>query len=80
MNKLEKLIAKHCPNGVEYKNLGEVCEYASFRIDANEVDESSYVGVDNLLPDKQGKTVSSYVPKEGVPLHQNGTSFLPLLL
>jgi len=27
MNKLEKLIAKLCPNGVEYKPLGEVLDY-----------------------------------------------------
>jgi type I restriction enzyme S subunit len=26
MNKIEKLIAKLCPNGVEFKKLGEVCE------------------------------------------------------
>lgn len=36
MNSLEKLIAKHCPNGVEYKPLGKVCvikngkDYKSF--------------------------------------------------
>ena len=26
MNKLEELIQKLCPNGVEYKPLGELCE------------------------------------------------------
>ncbi len=27
MNKIESLIDKLCPNGVEFRNLGEVCEY-----------------------------------------------------
>jgi type I restriction enzyme S subunit len=26
MNKIEKLIQQHCPNGVEFKELGEVCD------------------------------------------------------
>ena len=65
MTNLEKMIQELCPNGVEYKELGEVCSYASQRIDADMVNEENYVGVDNLLPDKMGKTVSSYVPKEG---------------
>ena len=26
MNKIEELIQQYCPNGVEYKDLGEVCE------------------------------------------------------
>jgi len=45
--------------------LGEVCKYATTRIDASEVGSDSYVGVDNLLPQKQGKTTSNYVPTAG---------------
>ena len=26
MNKIDELIAKYCPNGVEYRTLGEVCD------------------------------------------------------
>ena len=55
MSKLDELIAKYCPDGVEYKELKEVVEYARDRIDAGEIDENTYVGVDNLLPNKQGK-------------------------
>ena len=51
--------------GVKFKKLGEVATYGNERIDAANVDCNSYVGVDNLLPDKQGKTISSYVPNEG---------------
>lgn len=29
------------------------------------MDEFSYIGVDNLLQDKKGKTVLSYVPEVG---------------
>jgi outer membrane biosynthesis protein TonB len=27
MNKIDELIAQYCPNGVEYKKLGEVCKF-----------------------------------------------------
>ena len=65
MSKLNDLIARLCPRGVEYKPLGDIAEYGTERIDAATVDFNSYVGVDNLLPYKQGKTISSYVPTEG---------------
>ena len=51
--------------GVEWKALGDVAKYSDVRIDAAGVDESTYVGVDNLLPNRAGKTDSSYVPTEG---------------
>ena len=50
---------------VEWKALGEVVQYSKEKIDAPEVDENSYVGVDNLLQNKQGKIKSNYVPVEG---------------
>lgn len=65
MSKLERLIEELCPNGVEYKMLGEVCSYGKERIEASMVDENNYVGVDNLLPNKAGKISSNYVPKNG---------------
>lgn len=45
--------------------LEEVAQYSAYRINAAEVDENNYVGVDNLLKDKAGKTKSNYVPTEG---------------
>ena len=65
MGKLEELINALCPDGVGYKTLSDIANYSSSRIDAKEVDAQSYVGVDNLLPDKMGKIDSSYVPTEG---------------
>jgi type I restriction enzyme S subunit len=64
-NKIDKLIAKLCPQGVEFKELGEVAQYSRQRIAAADLNNENYVGVDNLLPNKQGKTKSNYVPTKG---------------
>lgn len=58
MSKLDELIAELCPNGVEYKELHEVACYSKDRLDATEINENTYVGVENLLQNKQGKTVA----------------------
>ena len=50
---------------VEWKALGDVALYASKRIEANQVTEDNYVGVDNLVQNRGGKVNSSYVPMEG---------------
>lgn len=50
---------------MEWKTLGEICHYSKDRIDASDLTESNYVGVDNLLQNLQGKTLSNYVPSEG---------------
>ena len=65
MSKLDELIQQLCPDGVEYKALGEIAKYSRERIDAKDITADTYVGVDNLLQNKQGKTSSSYVPEEG---------------
>ena len=54
MSRLDELIAELCPDGVEYKSLNQIAEYARTRIDASQVDSSNYIGVDNLLPDNEG--------------------------
>ena len=50
---------------VEWKTLGEIAHYSKDKINSSEINEYSYVGVDNLLQNKQGITISNYVPKEG---------------
>ena len=65
MTRLQKLIEQICPDGVGHKQLGEVAKYATERVDAQTVNADTYVGVDNLLPDKRGKTTSNYVPVNG---------------
>ena len=65
MSRLAELISELCPKGVPYLALNQVAEYSKNRIEASEIDSTTYVGVDNLLPNKQGKIESSYVPREG---------------
>ena len=40
--------------------MGDVALYSNSRINANQLDETTFVGVDNLLTDKAGKTVANY--------------------
>ena len=65
MSRLDELIQELGPNGVTTMPLGEVAHYAKTRIDASEVNENNYVGVENLLQEKQGKTIASSVPTSG---------------
>ena len=46
---------------VEWKALGDVAEYSPTRVDATELDASSFVGVDNLVADKGGRVDASYL-------------------
>lgn len=50
---------------VEWKELGEIAEYSKMRITHSVLNERNYVGVDNLLPNRGGKTISKYVPNTG---------------
>ncbi|MDD2479668.1 MAG: restriction endonuclease subunit S, partial [Victivallaceae bacterium] len=52
-------------NDVEWKTLGEVAEYSKGRISFEQLDETNYVGVDNLLQNRAGKAESNYVPTSG---------------
>ena len=65
MSRLDELIRNLCPDGVEFRKLGEISQYCKERIDASTVDKTCYVGVENLLQNKQGKTLSSAVPTAG---------------
>lgn len=60
-----KLLAFSDLRGVKWLTLNEICYYSNTRIDAVKLNEENYIGVDNLLQDKQGKTNSSYVPEKG---------------
>jgi type I restriction enzyme S subunit len=50
---------------VEWKALGYVAEYSKTRINASDLDQGNYVGVDNLLQNRLGKVASNYVPETG---------------
>ena len=69
MNRVEKLIAEMCPNGVEFKALKEMAAYSKSRISSLSLDRESYVGVDNLLPEMKGKVSSNYTPSTGTSIN-----------
>lgn len=65
MSRIEALIAELCPEGVEFYELGHVAAYSDTRISAASIDAETFVGVDNLLQNQAGRTISSYVPATG---------------
>ena len=65
MSRINELIKALCPKGVPHALLSEVAGYSNTRIDSNMVNETSFVGVDNLVADKGGRVDSSYVPNTG---------------
>lgn len=62
MSKIDDLVEDLCPLGVRHVSLHEVAEYSTTRVDAVDLDETSFVGVDNLVADKGGRTDASYLP------------------
>ena len=50
---------------VEWKPLEKIAQYSKSRISHEQLDETNYVGVDNLLQNRAGKEESSYVPTSG---------------
>jgi type I restriction enzyme, S subunit len=60
MSRIDDLIAELCPKGVLFDELGNVAAYSSTRVDASDLDEATFVGVDNLLPNMGGKTNATY--------------------
>ena len=52
-------------NNIFVLPLGDVGEFSRNRIDSSSLNETSFVGVDNLLQNRNGKTNSKYVPSEG---------------
>ena len=45
--------------------LGAIARYSKERIEATKLTSENYVGVDNLLQDRNGKTIATYLPKQG---------------
>lgn len=45
--------------------LGAMARYRRTRIEATKLTSENYVGVDNLLQDRNGKTVATYLPEQG---------------
>lgn len=62
MSRIDELIAEYCSAGVVHKTIGEVAEYSRTRVDAVDLDETNFVGVDNLAADKGGRVDATYLP------------------
>lgn len=56
------MIAKLASEGVRHVALSEVAEYSQTRVEAVDLDETNFVGVDNLVADKGGRVDASYPP------------------
>ena len=66
MSKLDELIRELCPDGVQVFRLEAIAHYAKIRIDCKTINEDNYVGVENLLQNKAGKTKATSVPTTGM--------------
>ena len=66
MSKLDELIRELCPDGIQVFRLEEIAHYAKTRIDCKTINEDNYVGVENLLQNKAGKTKATSVPTTGM--------------
>lgn len=62
MSHIDDLVAEICPGGVPHRMLKEVAAYSDTRIDSVKLDATNFVGVDNLLPEKAGRTDATYFP------------------
>ncbi|MEX3518023.1 restriction endonuclease subunit S [Corynebacterium camporealensis] len=56
----EQLLTFDESDGVEDVELGDVAEYSSLRVDSDDLNADTFVGVDNLLKDRGGKTLSEH--------------------
>ena len=64
MSKIDELIERLCPDGVEYKKLSCLASYARERIAASDLEPGSYVGVNELLQEYRGRSYEVHVPSE----------------
>lgn len=55
MSRIDDLIRDLCPDGVEYKPLGEVARYSPRKVSAEDLNSTTFVGVDNLVSQKGGR-------------------------
>lgn len=62
MSRLSEMIKELCPDGVEYRKLGEIAYYVKERIKVSDVDACNYVGVEHLRQDTKGRETSEALP------------------
>ena len=62
MSRIDDLIRDLCPDGVEYKPLGEVARYSPRKVSAEDLNSTTFVGVDNLVSHKRGRIDATHTP------------------
>lgn len=62
MSRIDDLIRDLCPDGVEYKPLGEVAKYSPRKVSAEDLNSTTFVGVDNLVSQKRGRIDATHNP------------------
>lgn len=62
MSRVDEMLSELAHDGVRHVLLSDVAEYSPDRVDASGLDETSFVGVDNLVADKGGRVDASYLP------------------
>lgn len=65
MSKIDELIAGLCPNGVEYKSLGEIGSYVKSKVPVSSVTSATYTGVECLIKDFGGRRNAESIPATG---------------
>ena len=62
MNHIEKLIAKLCPNGVEFRALGEIGEFANIGVDKKIVAGQKEITLLNFMDIVRNKYIDKTIP------------------
>ena len=62
MSRINDLIRDLCPDGVEYKPLGDVARYSPRKVSAEDLNSTTFVGVDNLVSQKRGRIDATHTP------------------
>lgn len=62
MSRIDDLIRDLCPDGVEYKPLGDIARYSPRKVPAIDLNATTFVGVDNLLSQKRGRIDATHTP------------------
>ena len=62
MNNIESLIAKYCPNGVEFKALGELGEFANIGVDKKIVEGQKEIILLNFMDIVRNKYINKTIP------------------
>lgn len=65
-SEISKIIERCRQSGASFVKLRTVASYSTEKVNAQELNKDTYVGVDNLLPDIAGKRMSEFVPTSGM--------------